>query len=116
MKEKKKRGGQPGNRGNRQATGRPRLTDPKKIRSYTATDTEHALIKEYARLLTQNPARAARIRDALGTCPTGRAAKDETRRQRTVRAREADWPTLKEVIRIIHDRERATAYIIHTTN
>lgn len=114
--KKKKRGGQPGNRGNRNAKGRPRVADPKKTRAYTATDSEHELIKEYSRILTQDPARAARIRLALGTCPTGRAAKDETRRQRTIRAREAEWPTLKEVIKIIHDRERAAAYIIHTTN
>lgn len=109
-----RRNGNPGNAGNKYATGRKAIEgyNKRKMIAITANEKEYKLLLEFARLLKHGePSIYKDVLQKLGTPPAGRAKKGEGRKRYTLMATEQEKPIIKDVIAIIKDRYE-TSYII----
>ena len=110
-----RRNGNPGNRGNRYATGRKHIEgqEVRKHISFMATEKEYRLLLMYANILKADFSRGAAIAGKLGTPPPGRAKKDGSREKHVIRVYEKEKQLVKNVLSIIKDRYE-TSYIAIT--
>jgi hypothetical protein len=101
-----RRGGKPGNVGNRHATGKKAVPgkELRKQYNFVATDEEYNLLKRFNAILRVDPAQAATILSKLGTPPAGRARKDGGRKNRAMQGTEAERAALKRALATIKDR------------
>jgi hypothetical protein len=109
-----RRNGNPGNAGNKHATGRKAIEgyNKRKMIAITANEKEYKLLLDFARLLKHGePSIYKDVLQKLGTPPAGRAKKGEGRKRYTLMATEQEKPIIKDVIAIIKDRYE-TSYII----
>ena len=112
-----RRNGNPGNAGNKHATGRKKIAgqETRKLISFVATDPEYKLLLQYATILKENYDRGIDILSSLGTPPDGRAKMDRDRTKRTIRAYESEKAPIRQMLAIIKDRYDA-AYMIISRN
>lgn len=103
--------------GNKGGAGRP-LASYERRRNFKvrANDTEYQLIIPFCRLLKADEKKAMQIACQLGSVPTGRAKKDDTRTGRTLACTTKEKDILKKVIRIIKDRPESTRLIFKEYN
>lgn len=109
-----RRNGNPGNPGNKYATGRKAISgyNKRKMIAITANEKEYRLLLDFCRILKHGaPKQAATIISKLGTPPAGRAKKGEGRKRYSLLATDDEKPIIKDVASIIKDRYEA-AYII----
>lgn len=112
-----RRNGNPGNAGNKHATGRKRIEgqETRKIISFVATDKEYKLLLEYATILKNDYERGLDLLVKMGTPPTGRAKMDSSRTKRTIRVYEREKTPIRQMLSIIKDRYEL-AYMIISRN
>jgi hypothetical protein len=108
-----RRNGNPGNPGNKYATGRKHIDgqEVRRLISFVATDKEYTLLLKYASILKSDYEQGLATLAALGTPPTGRAKKDSDRSKRVIRVLEREKKPIRQMLSIIKDRYEA-AYII----
>lgn len=97
---RRKRGGQPGNRGNRFAKGHPLTSIDKqkrKMRGYFANDEEHELAKQVARLIKKDISIGTILADRFPAAGK-RAPYGEERKAQAMRASDAEWAVIKPLI------------------
>ncbi len=97
---KRKPGGQPGNRGNRLASGHPLTSIDKqkrKMRGYPANNEEHELAKKVARLIKKDISIGHILAEHFPAAMS-RATYGEGRSKRTLRASDAEWLVIKPLI------------------
>lgn len=101
-----RRGGKIGNKGNKHATGRKALEgyEVRKNYNFVATDKEYYLLREFNQILRARPEDAEKILHKLGTPPSGRAKKDESRKHRALNGTEKERAALKRMLATIKDR------------
>lgn len=109
-----RRNGNPGNAGNKHATGRKRIEgqETRKIISFVATDKEYKLLLKYAAILKDDYERGLNLLAKLGTPPDGRAKMDSDRTKRTIRVYEREKMPIRQMLSIIKDRYELTYMII----
>jgi hypothetical protein len=108
-----RRNGNPGNPGNKYATGRKHIDgqEVRRLISFVATDSEYKLLLKYASILKSNYEQGLATLAALGTPPEGRAKKDSSRTKRVIRVLEREKTPIRQMLSIIKDRYEV-AYII----
>lgn len=111
-----RRNGNPGNKGNKHATGRKAIPgqELRKMISFVATEPEYKLILKYAAILKDDFSDGLLLLAQLGTPPEGRAKKDSDRTKRTIRVLEKEKTPIRQMLSIIKDRYDA-AYILITS-
>jgi hypothetical protein len=111
-----RRNGNPGNRGNKHATGRKRIEgqETRKMISFVATESEYKLLLKYAAILKDDFNNGLHLLAQLGTPPEGRAKKDSDRTKRTIRVLEQEKTPIRQMLSIIKDRYDA-AYVLITS-
>ena len=110
-----RRNGNPGNAGNRHATGRKRIEgqEIRKPVGYYASQQEAACIKAFIKILHKNPTIIDNVLSELGTPPPeGTPAPPRKRKRYTCTLLQAEKPIVKNIIAIIKDRLSASKAII----
>jgi hypothetical protein len=110
-----RRNGNPGNAGNRHATGRKRIAgqETRKHICYKATEKEYRLLLQYAAILKGDYERGLDLLARLGTPPEGRAKKDSARENHVIRVYEREKQPIKDMLSIIKDRYELAYMIIN---
>lgn len=109
------RNGNPGNKGNRHATGRKAIPgqETRKAMGYYASSQEAAALKAYIKLLHKNPTIIEEIEKELGTPPPeGTPAPPRKRKSYTCTLLEAEKEPVKRTLAIIKDRLQASKAIL----
>jgi hypothetical protein len=112
-----RRNGNPGNRGNRHATGRKAVPgqEIRKVMGYYASPQEAVTLKAYIKLLHKNPTIIEEIEKELGTPPPdGTPAPPRKRKSYTCYALESEKERIKTALAIIKDRLTASKSIIES--
>jgi hypothetical protein len=102
-----RRGGKIGNRGNRHATGRKKLPDsePRTNLLLYTSDTEFLVMKDFCRLLKDDPATAKKVLADLGTPPpAGKKPPQRTRKSHGIRLTAAEKEIAKKMLLLVKDR------------
>jgi hypothetical protein len=110
-----RRNGNPGNKGNKYATGRKRVEgqETRKTVGYYASKNESDIYKMFIKILHKQPETAQKIIDELGTPPPdGTPAPPRKRKSYTCYLLEAEREPAKKVLAIIKDRLTASKAII----
>ena len=112
-----RRNGNPGNRGNRHATGRKAVPgqEIRKTVGYYASKQESDCLKIYIKILHYRPDVAATIEKDLGTPPPdGTPAPPRKRKSYTCMLLEAEREPVKRVLSIIKDRLQASRVVLES--
>ena len=112
-----RRNGNPGNRGNRHATGRKAVPgqEIRKTVGYYASKQESDCLKIYIKILHYRPDVAATIERELGTPPPeGTPAPPRKRKSYTCMLLEAEREPVKRVLSIIKDRLQASRVVLES--
>ncbi len=110
-----RRGGKPGNAGNRQATGRKAIPgqELRKTWGYYASKQEADCLKIYIKILHKNPTIIDDINRDLGTPPPdGTLAPPRKRKTWTCKLLESERDPVKRALTIIKDRLQASKSIL----
>ena len=110
-----RRNGNPGNAGNRHATGRKRIEgqETRKVVGYYASKNESDIYKKFIKILHKQPDIAATILKELGTPPPdGTQAPPRKRKSYTCYLLESEREPAKIALAIIKDRLTASKAII----
>jgi hypothetical protein len=110
-----RRNGNPGNAGNRHATGRKRIAgqETRKVVGYYASKNESDIYKKFIKILHKQPDIAATILKDLGTPPPeGTPAPPRKRKSYTCYLLESEREPAKIALSIIKDRLTASKAII----
>ena len=112
-----RRNGNPGNAGNKHATGRKKIEgqETRKHISFVATDSEYKLLLVFATILKDDYERGLDLLAKLGTPPDGRAKMDSSRKKHVIRVYEREKTPIRQMLSIIKDRYDA-AYMIISRN
>jgi len=110
-----RRNGNPGNAGNKHATGRKRIEgqEIRKHISFMATEKEYRLILQYAAILKDDYERGLALLAKMGTPPEGRAKKDSDRVKHVTRVLDVEKQPIKDMLAIIKDRYELAYMIIN---
>jgi hypothetical protein len=101
------RGGKPGNRGNRHATGRKRIEGQETRTNLMiyASESEWEIMQRFCQLLKRDPERAQQVIESLGTPPPETHKPPERDRQRHgTRLLASEKETAKLMLRLTRDR------------
>jgi hypothetical protein len=110
-----RRNGNPGNAGNKHATGRKRIEgqEVRKVVGYYASKNESDIYKKFIKILHKQPETAAAILKELGTPPPdGTQAPPRKRKSYTCYLLESEREPAKIALSIIKDRLTASKAII----
>jgi hypothetical protein len=102
-----RRGGKIGNKGNKHATGRKKLpgSEPRTNLLLYTSDTEFTVMKDFCRLLKDNPNTAKRVLAELGTPPpAGKKPPQRQRKSHGIRLTTAEKELAKTMLAIVRDR------------
>jgi hypothetical protein len=112
-----RRGGKPGNAGNKHATGRKALPgqELRKTVGYYASKDEAACLKIYIKLLHKNLTIIEKVNADLGTPPPdGTPAPPRKRKTWTCKLLESERDPVKRALTIIKDRLQASKIILES--
>jgi hypothetical protein len=110
-----KRGGKPGNAGNKHATGRKAIPgqELRKTWGYYASKQEADCLKAYIKILHKNPTIIKMVDNELGTPPPdGTTAPSRKRKTWTCKLLESEREPVKCALAIIKDRLMASKSIL----
>jgi hypothetical protein len=102
-----RRGGKLGNKGNKHATGRKKLpgSEPRTNLLLYTSDTEFTVMKDFCRLLKEDPNTAKRVLAELGTPPpAGKKPPIRQRKSHGIRLTAAEKEIAKTMLSIVKDR------------
>jgi hypothetical protein len=102
-----RRGGKIGNKGNKHATGRKKLpgSEPRTNLLLYTSDTEFTVMKDFCRLLKDDPNTAKRVLAELGTPPpAGKKPPIRQRKSHGIRLTAAEKEIAKTMLSIVKDR------------
>jgi hypothetical protein len=102
-----RRGGKIGNKGNKHATGRKKLpgSEPRTNLLLYTSDTEFTVMKDFCRLLKDDPNTAKRVLAELGTPPpAGKKPPIRQRKNHGIRLTAAEKEIAKTMLSIVKDR------------
>jgi hypothetical protein len=102
-----RRGGKIGNKGNKHATGRKKLpgSEPRTNLLLYTSDTEFTVMKDFCRLLKDNPDTAKSVLAELGTPPpAGKKPPIRQRKSHGIRLTAAEKEIAKTMLSIVKDR------------
>jgi hypothetical protein len=102
-----RRGGKIGNKGNKHATGRKKLpgSEPRTNLLLYTSDTEFTVMKDFCRLLKEDPNTAKRVLAELGTPPpAGKKPPIRQRKSHGIRLTAAEKEIAKTMLSIVKDR------------
>ena len=112
-----RRNGNPGNKGNKHATGRKRIEgqELRKPMGYYASQQESECIKMFVKILHKKPTIIESVLADLGTPPPdGTPAPPRKRKSWTCTLLESEKPIVRDVIAIVKDRLTASKTILDT--
>lgn len=112
-----RRGGKPGNRGNRYATGRKAIPgqEIRQRRGYYASKQEADVLKMYIHILHKNPTIIDDVNRALGTPPPdGTSAPPRKRKSWTCTLLESEREPVRIALLIIKDRLQASKAVLES--